>query len=184
MHAVRGGSHRAPQTPPLQTSPGPHAIPQPPQFAASDAVSAHVAPQRICPVRHAHAPAVHEAPPVHAMPQRPQFKLSVEVSTHVPEHPVWPIGQDTSDASGSVPSIEESSEPSNAPSIRASGVERPVSRGISAVAHAARTVAATSQGRIDRAWTDIETSSRNSRKQSRGMRTNDFVHNITCGRWG
>lgn len=70
-------------------------MPQLPQFALSVIVSAHVMPQRICPVGHiigAHTPPVHVSVAMHARPHMPQFIALVSVSTQPMPQSVWPVG--------------------------------------------------------------------------------------------
>ncbi len=63
------------QVPSAQSSPGPHWMPQPPQWLGSLAVVAHPSLQATCPLGQlaAQAPLVQVCPAPHAFPQLPQF---------------------------------------------------------------------------------------------------------------
>lgn len=69
------------------------AAPHPPQLPLSVSVFTQVAPHRVVPDGHTHAPVTHRAPPVHAAPQVPQFAASVWRFTHAPLQFVVPVPQ-------------------------------------------------------------------------------------------
>ena len=75
-----------PQRPLRHVAPPVHAMPQPPQFAASVVMFTHALPQRSRPgVQYDwHDPAEHTWPAAHALPQRPQWSRRELVSTHAP----------------------------------------------------------------------------------------------------
>jgi hypothetical protein len=81
------------QLPPTQLSPEPQAVPHPPQFAGSVAVSTQVPPQSISPVGQTHAPeALHDwpvgqmphEPPQPSSPQSRPVQSGVHAAMHVP----------------------------------------------------------------------------------------------------
>jgi len=71
--------------PPLQLAPGPHALPQLPQF---------VSLLSGLPSGHRHAPLWHVVPLGHVVPHEPQLFSSADVSTQPPEpQSVSPVAQ-------------------------------------------------------------------------------------------
>jgi hypothetical protein len=72
--------------------PTPHAVPQPPQLAASVVVSVQPAAQAARPFWHPHVPLTHALPTTQVAPQAPQCAASDVRFTHAPPHWVWPSG--------------------------------------------------------------------------------------------
>jgi hypothetical protein len=73
-------------TPPAHAWPGPHAMPQPPQFAGSAEVVTHWPLQLVCPGPQRHMPDWQLVPPVHTTPQAPQLLLFEDTLVHTPLH--------------------------------------------------------------------------------------------------
>jgi hypothetical protein len=137
MHApsqgVRPELHAAAHDPPLQNGAVPaHAIPQPPQLAASLTTSTHAPPQARVPAGHAHRPPVHACDSAQTAPQAPQSRTSVARSTQLAPHAVSPALHEEAQA----PRLQRGEVPPHAtehsPQLR--GSER---RGVQAPPHAA-----------------------------------------------
>jgi hypothetical protein len=92
LHAMSSGPHIETHLPLEHRNPWSHAWPHDPQFAGSASRFAHVPPQFVEPVGHAHLPFVHVADMTQATPQPPQLLVSVFVSTQAPAQNVSVAG--------------------------------------------------------------------------------------------
>ena len=92
LHACSLGGHA--HAPATHACPLGHALPQPPQFAASDCAPTHDVPHLVRPGAQAawHVPFEHTRPASHAWPHDPQLAASASASTHAPLQLVWPFG--------------------------------------------------------------------------------------------
>src|SRR5438309_10937270 len=84
VHAAPVAPLKRPHAPPRHTDAVPgHTRPHMPQLAASVCSALHVAPQKVWPDGHAHAPPWQVCPPAHLRPHIPQLLPSVFGSTQV-----------------------------------------------------------------------------------------------------
>ena len=80
------------QTPATQAWLAEHAVLQAPQFAGSEAVTVHTAPQSVCPIAQVHRPPIHV--PAQGLLHEPQWARLDAVLTHCPPQSVCPAGHD------------------------------------------------------------------------------------------
>jgi hypothetical protein len=81
-------------------------LPQPPQFALSDAVFTHEPLHDVWPTPHwAHRPPLHVCDAPHALPHAPQCFGSFVRSTHVPPQSVSPLGHVHAPAAQTCPTV-------------------------------------------------------------------------------
>ena len=94
-HTVVPAGHA--HAPEAHTSPGEHALPQPPQLAGSVAVVTHAAPHAVWPAGHemVQARPMHARPLGHTVPQAPQLRRSVARSRQAPAQIERPAPQVT-----------------------------------------------------------------------------------------
>jgi hypothetical protein len=88
VQSVRPAAHPATHCPALQTWFEPQAVPQAPQFFASEVTSTHVPLQSVVPASQTQAWLLQIFPPEQAVPQAPQFCALLPRSTQPPEHSV------------------------------------------------------------------------------------------------